>query len=123
MKNNPEGKITVRTRHAYIYKITNNAENKCYIGKTFKHFTLRWMEHFSGSSLCGKLVMALARSKITDWTFQVVEVVKFEYWNTSPTEFKELLTEKENNYILHYDSVDKGYNCHYPIKKTLQTCN
>lgn len=30
---------------AYIYKITNKVNNKCYIGKTLKTIEERWIEH------------------------------------------------------------------------------
>jgi len=42
----------------------------------------------------------MRKSKITDWIFEVIEVVKD----------KSKLDERESYYIKHYNSIKKGYN-------------
>ena len=84
-----------------IYKITNKHTNLCYIGQTIRSFTLRWWEHIVRPSNC-KFHSALKESKITDWIFQVIEVI--------PSGNKKKLDEKESYWIRHYDSIKKGFN-------------
>ena len=83
-----------------IYRITNKNNNKIYIGQTTQSFTLRWWQHIKwGKSDC-KFHKAMRKSKITDWIFEVIEVVKD----------KSKLDERESYYIKHYNSIKKGYN-------------
>ena len=83
-----------------IYKITNKKSNKCYIGQTTQSFTLRWWQHIKwGVSDC-KFHTKLKNSKLTDWCFEVIEIV----------ESKDVLNEREKYYINYFDSIDNGYN-------------
>jgi len=83
-----------------IYKITNKNNNKVYIGQTTQSFTLRWWQHIKwGVSDC-KFHKAMRESKVTDWTFEVIEVVKD----------KSKLDERESYYIKQFDSIKEGYN-------------
>ena len=84
-----------------IYKITNKMTNMCYIGQTIQSFTLRWWQHIKWGNTDCKFHVAMKESKITDWIFEVIEVV-----NTSQSE----LDERESHYIRKYDSVRNGYN-------------
>ena len=83
-----------------IYKITNNVTNKCYIGQTIQSFTLRWWQHIKwGKSDC-KFHEAIRNSKLTDWKFEVIDIVAS----------KEKLDEREAFYMNYYDSISGGYN-------------
>ena len=83
-----------------IYKITNKITCKCYIGQTIQSFTLRWWQHFKwGNSDC-KFHNAIKNSKLTDWTFEIIDVASSE----------DELNEKEAYYIKKFNSIDEGYN-------------
>lgn len=83
-----------------IYKITNKKSNKCYIGQTTQSFTLRWWQHIKwGVSDC-KFHTKIRNSELTDWFFEVVEVV----------ESINMLNKREEYYINYFDSINKGYN-------------
>ena len=84
-----------------IYKITNKHNGLCYIGQTIRSFTLRWWEHIVRPSNC-KFHSALKDSKISDWIFEVVEVI--------PSGNKEKLDERESYWIRHYNSINNGFN-------------
>jgi len=84
-----------------IYKITNKITDQCYIGQTTQAFTLRWYQHFFQSG-DNKFHTAIRESKISDWTFEIIEELK--------TNDKKYLTEREQYWIDKYDSVDNGYN-------------
>ena len=84
-----------------IYKITNKHTKLCYIGQTIRSFTLRWWEHITRPSDC-KFHSALKESKISDWVFEVVEVI--------PSGNKEKLDERESYWIRYYDSINNGFN-------------
>jgi len=84
-----------------IYKITNKNSNLCYIGQTIRSFTLRWWEHIVRPSDC-KFHSALKESKITDWIFEVIEVI--------PSGNKQKLDERESYWIRYYDSIINGFN-------------
>ena len=83
-----------------IYKITNKATGKCYIGQTIQSFTLRWWQHIKwGMSDC-KFHTAMQNSKVTDWIFEVIEICKS----------KEELNERESYHIRQNNSIHNGYN-------------
>lgn len=83
-----------------IYKITNKNNNMCYIGQTTQSFTLRWWQHIKwGESDC-KFHKAIQKGKLTDWLFEIIEVVENRY----------CLDERESYYIKQFDSINKGYN-------------
>lgn len=95
-----------------IYKITNKATGKIYIGKTSQVFTLRWYQHFfqSGSN---KFHDAIKTSSLKDWQFEIVEVVEYPEEMKMNRNFKELETfvfQRERHWIEHFKSIDEGYN-------------
>ena len=61
-----------------IYKITNKRTKKSYIGKTTR-IVSRWLSHMSSAkkhkNRKHKFYNAINNSKITDWTFEILEVV------------------------------------------------
>lgn len=85
-----------------IYKITQISSGKCYIGKTIRSFTLRWWEHIKSVDEC-KFHKELATSSITDWVFQVIEVL-------SKGSSESFILEREKFYIDKFDSLENGFN-------------
>lgn len=84
-----------------IYRIMNKNNGMCYIGQTTQPFTLRWWQHLSQSaSPSTKFHKAMSKTKITDWTFEVIAV----------PENKTELDKLESDFIEEYDSINKGYN-------------
>lgn len=88
-----------------IYKITNNINNKIYIGQTIQDINLRWNSH---KSLLRKrthsnehLQSAWIKYGEDNFIFEIIETVNIE-----------LLNEREKYWIEFYDSTnkDKGYN-------------
>ena len=86
---------------AYIYKITNLKNGKCYIGQTQSTIFRRFQRHIedakNGSDT--HFHRALRKYPITNWIFQIIEEVP-----------PEELDEKEKYYIKLYDSINNGYN-------------
>lgn len=85
----------------YIYKITEKASNKSYIGKTRNAPFFRWWNHLTHSY--SPFGVYLRSTKLSDWTFEVLsELPSF----TSDTDVFKL----ESEYIVSYDSINNGYN-------------
>lgn len=85
-----------------IYRVTNTLNDKTYIGKTRKPFTIRWLEHLNCNA--GNLFHRELRSTpISDWSFQVLEVCKREQSDDE-------ISLIEQKYITIYDSAVSGYN-------------
>ena len=88
----------------YIYKITNQLNQKCYIGKTTAlNPEERWKEHkrSRNNDRCKQraLYRALNKYGIDNFVFEILEEVSLEEIN-----------EKEEYYIQFYNSYHKGYN-------------
>ena len=85
-----------------IYKITNNINNKCYIGQSV-HIEERWKEHKSeyNQERENKKTLYLAFKKygIENFSFEIIEECKPEQLNL-----------KEQYWIDYYDSYNNGYN-------------
>lgn len=81
-----------------IYKITNQINNKCYIGQSI-HIEQRWEEHLYKSSQCSLLKYALHKYGVNNFTFEVIEECE-----------QESLNEREQYWIQYYDSFNNGYN-------------
>lgn len=86
-----------------IYKITNQINNKVYIGKTLKTIEERFSEHIKDStrSLEEKrpLYRAFNKYGINNFTISLIEKVKIED-----------LSSREQYWIQKYDSYSNGYN-------------
>jgi group I intron endonuclease len=90
----------------YIYKITNNINDKCYIGQT-QNIKLRFYEHIKNhqnqlmTRNHPKLYNAMRKYGIENFSFDVilqdVDNLEIDIW--------------ERIYIIFYDSKDNGYNC------------
>lgn len=87
----------------YIYKITNNINNKIYIGQTIRSLEKRWKEHIfkskSGTHMNLPLARAIRKYGAENFTISLVEEVADEELN-----------DKEKYYINYYDSYHTGYN-------------
>jgi len=82
----------------YIYKCTEKATGKCYIGKTRNAPFFRWWNHLQHSS--SPFGIYLRKTKLSDWSFEVLEVGVLE---------NDVL-RIESEYILKYDSINNGFN-------------
>jgi len=92
----------------YIYKITEKASNKCYIGKTRNEPFFRWWNHLKHSS--SPFGIYLRSTKISDWTFEVIDILPAEATN-------EQVLRIESEYILKNDSIKNGFNSLISSKK------
>lgn len=92
-----------------IYKITNKITNKVYIGKTTQVFTLRWYQHFFQHGSC-KFHDAIRNSKVTDWLFEIIEIVIIPEHIKKVSEVEPLIIERERHWINEYNSIAEGYN-------------
>ena len=81
-----------------IYKITNNLNQKSYIGQSI-HIEQRWEEHLYKTSGCTLLKYALYKYGVHNFSFDVIEECP-----------QELLNEREQYWIQYYDSFNNGYN-------------
>lgn len=86
----------------YIYKITNNINNKCYIGKTERTIQIRWLEHSKPSKWKSDLPLYRAFLKYGINNFSIEEV---EECNNA------ILDEREIYWIDYFDAYRNGYNC------------
>lgn len=86
----------------YIYKITNNINNKCYIGQTGRTIQVRWLEHIRPSKYKSDLPLYRAISKYGVDNFSIEEIEECD--NT-------VLDEREIYWINYFDAYRNGYNC------------
>ena len=86
----------------YIYKITNNINGKCYIGKTERNIQIRWLEHTRLSRLNIDLPLYRAFSKYGIDNFSIEEVEQCD---------SSIIDEREIYWIDYFNSYRKGYNC------------
>ena len=93
-----------------IYRITHKVEQKCYIGKTTQAFTLRWYQHFYQTADECKFHKAINDSLITDWIFEIVEIIKLPDDIKEKKEVDHFIFERERWHIWANKSVDYGYN-------------
>lgn len=105
MENNGMG----GTRAPVIYKITNKATNKVYVGKTTQVFTLRWYQHFFQSENT-KFHQEINSTKVTDWLFEVIEIVSIPDELKASTDIQKYIASREVYWMNHYDSINNGYN-------------
>lgn len=95
---------------AIIYKITNKQTSKIYIGKTTQIFTLRWYQHFFQTT-DNKFHQAIKSSPVTDWTFEVIEVIDIpKDPKPSQKDIEAIVLERERYYIEKYNTIVEGYN-------------
>lgn len=85
----------------YIYKVTEKATNKCYVGKTRNAPFFRWWNHLTHSS--SPFGIYLRSTKLSDWTFEVLEILPAETEDS-------VIFSIESKYIKQYDSINNGFN-------------
>lgn len=99
-----------------IYKITNKLTGLIYIGKTTQVFTLRWYQHFfQGGS--NKFHEAIRKSKISDWIFEIHEIIVFpenlkedKDYRTYLADREKFIIERERYWINYFNTIENGYN-------------
>ena len=88
---------------SFIYKITNQINNKIYIGKTNLTVQERFKEHCRDSKRTNEekrpLYNAMNKYGIENFSIEQIE-------ECSP----DIINEREKYWILYYDSYNKGYN-------------
>lgn len=84
-----------------IYKITNNINEKVYIGQTVQKIETRWKRHIRESKTnCRHLYCAMRKYGIENFSIEVIEECDTE----------DELDEREQYWINQYDSCNRGYN-------------
>lgn len=86
---------------SYIYKVTEKATGKSYIGKTKNAPFFRWWEHLKHSR--SPFGLHLRNTDLKEWTFEVLETIE-------PYVKEKDVLRIESEYILKYDSINNGYN-------------
>ena len=89
----------------FIYKITNNLNQKVYIGLTTKTIEQRWKEHLSVVNKHKEkrpLYNAINKYGVENFSISIVEEVDDDF-----------LGEREKYWINQYNSYEKGYNATY----------
>lgn len=88
---------------AYIYKITNIINNKCYIGKTLNTVQERWREHCSDYKKRDeeKRPLYSAMKKYGIKNFKIEEIEQCS---------ENVANEREKYWIEYYGSFHNGYN-------------
>lgn len=85
---------------AFIYKITNNYDNKAYIGITRdRNVFERWQEHIKSNNEIGK---AIELYGVSNFSFEILEDIT----NISNID----LFKKESEYIDKFNTINNGYN-------------
>jgi len=85
----------------YIYKCTEKATGKSYIGKTRNAPFFRWWNHLTHSS--SPFGLYLRTTKLSDWSFEVLEELPA---NISDSEVFRI----ESEYISKFNSINNGFN-------------
>lgn len=103
-----------------IYQIKNIKEERVYIGKSIRSFTLRWWEHLKArtyNNATNKFHAALQNSKLSDWEFKVIEVVSYPEHLKGFEEMNKYTLERETYWMNKMDSINNGYNSLESLKQ------
>ena len=100
---------------AVIYSIRQISTGKVYVGQTTQAYTLRWWQHLSTRSGC-RFHTALMSSPITDWQYQVLEVISAP----AGKEPRAYIDSRERFWIDEFDSVATGFNTVLPSGESPQ---
>jgi len=87
-----------------IYKITEIATNKCYIGKTNGNPFHRWTSHLN--STVSPFASYFRSTPISNWRFEVLEIIPY------PCSLHKSFA-KENEYMIKFDSLNNGFNSRF----------
>lgn len=104
----------------YIYKISNNVNNKVYIGQTYNKISKRWRAHKVAANNGDKrqLYCAMRKYGVINFSIEVIHVCYSE--NTAT--LTKTLDELEVIYIEEYDSFKNGYNLTTGGRNNICTC-
>lgn len=96
-------RLEIETMRGFIYKITNNVNNKIYIGQTIQDVKERFYQHCA--TKCSQAVLDMAIHKA---------IIKYGKHNFTLEVIEELdssdLNDRERYWIQYYDSYKNGYN-------------
>ena len=84
-----------------IYKITNNINNKSYIGKTYRPINTRWNEHIRSSKYYKNRPLYKAINKYGPDNFSIESLGEYS---------EDILEAQEIEYISFYNTFKSGYN-------------
>lgn len=83
-----------------IYKITNDINNKIYIGKTCNSLNYRWQQHFDAyTKYDWHIYRAMRKYGFTHFNIEIIEECS-----------DDILNDREKYWIEYYDSYNNGYN-------------
>ena len=103
-----------------IYKITNKNTSKVYIGQTTQYCTFRWYQHFASPKSDSKFHDEICNSQITDWIFEVIEIITSDdLKNIEYSHKNSYISQREQYWINHYNSIKEGYNTATANKREL----
>ena len=93
-----------------VYKYTNRTTQRSYIGETANEKVRRncWKKPKDNAYAGNKIAEARKMFGVTDWDYYAEEIIA-----ASPEELDRLLTEKQKEWIVKYDSINNGYNSSY----------
>ena len=93
-----------------VYKYTNRTTQRSYIGETANEKVRRncWKKPKDNAYAGNKIAEARKMYGVTDWDYYAEEIIA-----ASPEELDRLLTEKQKEWIVKYDSINNGYNSSY----------
>lgn len=98
-----------------IYKITNKVTGLAYVGRTNNTFTLRWHTHFfTPPETETKFTQAIRAHKVTDWIFEIIEIVDIEKRIKKSHSIDSVMAERERFWIKKYNTINNGYNSLLP---------
>lgn len=83
----------------YIYKITNNCNQKVYIGQTKRPPEERWYEHIHNNTINSLIHDSIKKYGVESHSFEVLEQCD-----------DDLLNQQEKYWIAYYNSFYNGYN-------------
>lgn len=91
---------------SYIYKITNNINDKVYIGNTSKSIKKRWAEHLRAlrKEKCKNRPLYYAMNQYGAENFEIELIEECS---------KDISPDRERYWISYYNSYENGYNATY----------
>ncbi len=90
----------------YVYKITNTANGKVYVGQTIQRYQKRFIDHLAeafGTKRQTKLYNAMRKYGRESFVISLLEEIM-------PPLTIDDLNDAEEKWIDHYNSIDDGYN-------------
>lgn len=98
----------------YIYKISNDFNNKVYIGQTRRTIEKRFQEHITYNSDNTYIHNSIKKHGKEHFMIDIIEIVECY----DMLKLYDKLNEREIYWINYYDSYNNGYNCTFGGQKT-----